>query len=96
MSPRSMPLASRRAARGSIGSLAKSLATITRPTAKIIARIKWFIKRGSIGNEAFVKWHKWLLGTHRISQYDHMRPEYRYRLPEIEARYREHVAKLGG
>jgi hypothetical protein len=64
--------------------------------AKIIALIQWFTMRGDIGDEAFVKWHKWLMGTHRNGQYDHMPPAYRYRLPELEARYREHVAKLGG
>jgi hypothetical protein len=68
----------------------------TWPAAKIIARIQWFIKRGGIGDAAFVKWYKWLLGTHRNGQHDHMRPEYRHWLHAIEAQYRECMAKLGG
>jgi hypothetical protein len=41
------------------------------------------------GPEGFHAWFKWLLGTHRIGQYEHMRPEYRHRLPVIEANYQE-------
>jgi hypothetical protein len=68
----------------------------TWPTAKIIALIRWFTNRGDNGDEAFVKWHKWLIGTHRIGQYDHMPPDYRHRLPALEAQYCEWMAKLGG
>jgi hypothetical protein len=41
-----------------------------------------------------LKWGKWLLGTHRIGQWDHMKPEYRHRLPAIEAEYQEWMARL--
>jgi len=68
----------------------------TWPTAKTIALVNWFTRRGDIGDETFGKWHKWLLGTHRIGWYDHMKPEYRHRLPALEARYHEWMAKLGG
>ena len=35
------------------------------------------------------------LCAHRIGQHEHMKPEYRHRLPEIEANYQEWAAKLG-
>jgi hypothetical protein len=67
----------------------------TWPTAKIITLIQWFTKRGQkAGDGVFVKWGKWLLGTHRIGQWDHMKPEYRHRLPAIEARYQEWMARI--
>jgi hypothetical protein len=56
-----------------------------------------FTKNGQeAGDGVFVKWGKWLIGTHRNGQYDHMPPAYRHRLPEIEAHYQEWMAKLGG
>jgi hypothetical protein len=65
--------------------------------AKIIATIQWFTKRGQkAGDDVYVKWGKWLLGTHRIGQWDRMKPEYRHRLPEIEAEYQKWMVKLGG
>jgi hypothetical protein len=65
------------------------------PSAKIIARIQWFTKHGQkAGDDVFVKWYTWLLGTHRIGQWDHMKPEYRHRLPAIEARYQEWMARI--
>jgi hypothetical protein len=60
-------------------------------------RHSWFTKRGQqAGDDVFVKWYKWLIGTHRIGQYDHMPPAYRYRLPEIEAEYQKWMTNLGG
>jgi hypothetical protein len=41
-------------------------------------------------------WFKWVLGTHRIGCHEHMKPEYRHRLPKIEANYRAWMAKLEG
>jgi hypothetical protein len=59
--------------------------------------IQWFTKDGQqAGGDVFLKWYKWLIGTHRIGQYDHMKAEYRHRLPEIEAEYQKWMAKLGG
>jgi hypothetical protein len=62
---------------------------------KIIKRINWITRHYGTGPEGFHAWFKWLLGTHRIGQYEHMRPEYQHRLPEIEANYQEWAAKLG-
>ena len=66
----------------------------TWPSTKIIARIKWFTKHRGTGKEGFASWFKWLMGTHRKGQYDHMPPDYRHRFPELEARYQGWVAKL--
>jgi hypothetical protein len=68
----------------------------TWPSAKIIARIKWMTKHRGTGKQGFTAWFKWLIGMHRIGWYDHMPPAYRHRLPELEARYQEWVAKLKG
>jgi hypothetical protein len=62
-------------------------------TAVIIKRINWITKHYGIGDEGFRRFFKWLLGTHRIGQYEHMKPEYRHRLPAIEANYQEWAAK---
>ena len=68
----------------------------TWPSAKIIARIKWMTKHRGTGKQGFTAWFKWLIGMHRIRWYDDMPPAYRHRLPELEARYQEWVAKLKG
>jgi len=65
------------------------------PTTKIISLINWITKHYGTGTEGFHAWFKWLLGTHRIGQHEHMKPEYRNRLPEIEAHYQAWMAKLG-
>jgi hypothetical protein len=80
--------------------LARDIPGAHNPTwsrAKLISLVKWFTKHGQkAGDDVFIKWGKWLLGTHRNGKWDHMKPEYRHRLPEIEARYQEWMAKLGG
>jgi hypothetical protein len=63
-------------------------------TPKIIKRINWITKHYGTGPEGFRAWAKWLIGTHRIGQHEHMKPEYRHRLPEIEANYQAWMAKL--
>jgi hypothetical protein len=49
-------------------------------SAKIIERINWITRHYGTGPEGLQAWFKWLLGTHRIGQYEHMRPEYRQTL----------------
>jgi hypothetical protein len=65
-------------------------------TDKIISLITWFTGLPNVGAgpEGLRKWFKWLLGTHRINCHERMKPEYRHRLPEIEANYQEWMAKL--
>jgi hypothetical protein len=63
-------------------------------SAEIIRLIKWITRHYGTGTEGFHAWFKWLLGTHRIGQHEHMKPEYRHRLPEIEANYQAWMAKL--
>jgi hypothetical protein len=65
-------------------------------TPKIIKLINWFTGLPNVGTgpEGFRAWAKWLIGTHRIGQHEHMKPEYRHRLPEIEANYQAWMAKL--
>jgi hypothetical protein len=65
---------------------------------KIIERINWFTGLPGVGTgpEGLRKWFKLVLGTHRIGCHEHMKPEYRHRLPAIEANYQEWVAKLEG
>src|SRR5262245_44603822 len=58
-------------------------------SARIIKDINWITGLPNVGTrpEGLRKWFKWVLGTHRIGQHEHMKPEYRHRLPEIEAHY---------
>jgi hypothetical protein len=66
-------------------------------SAKIISLITWFTGLPNVGSgpEGLRAWFKWVLGTHRIGQHEHMKPEYRHRLPEIEANYQEWAKRLG-
>ena len=64
-------------------------------SAEIIKDINWITRHYGTGTEGFVTWFKWLLGTHRIGQHEHMPPEYQDRLPAIEANYQAWADRLG-
>jgi hypothetical protein len=79
--------------------LARSIVGDHNPTwssARIIKCINWIAEHYGTGTEGFITWFKWVLGQHRIGCHEHMKPEYRHRLPEIDAQYREWMAKLAG